>query len=150
MEAAAKLKRKKLNRFFGTKPKKKQATGRVLSLMSQTPRTGAGDSAAEVDVIDAQLCICQGHLSMCGTFLVRLLSPPDIPLLLPTPKENYALNLSKVTSGIWSFRIVTAILGTKNWYNFGSLPCPWCGGFTQTNKRTNSSPKLVVTVDFLS
>jgi len=86
--------------------------------MSQTPRTGTGDSAAEVDVIDAQLCICQGHLSMCGTFLVRLLSPPDIPLLLPTPKENYSLNLSKVTSGIWSFRIVTAILGTKNWYNF--------------------------------
>jgi len=53
---------------------------------------------------------------MCGTFLLRLLPPPDIRVLLSTPKETYDLNLnallSKVTSNISS-------------YNLGSLPSPW-------------------------
>jgi len=62
------------------------------------------------------------NLSIRGTFLLRLLPPPDIRVLHPTPKETYDLNLSKVTSSIWSFLIPRAIFCTKNWYNLGSLP----------------------------
>ena len=64
------------------------------------------------------------NLSTYGTFLFRLLLPSDIRVLLPTPKETYDLNLSKVTSSIWSFHVPTAICGTKNWYYLGSLPFP--------------------------
>jgi len=62
------------------------------------------------------------NLSLCGTFLHKLLAFPENCGLLPTPKETYHLNLSAVTLCIWSFRTPTSIFCTKELYNPGLPP----------------------------
>jgi len=78
--------------FFGTRPsgpKPKTSPGR----MAQTPLAGAGDCVGR---FRRYLCStqfnCNCNLSLCGTFLQRLLPLPDNCGLLPTPKETYDLS----------------------------------------------------------
>ena len=68
----------------------------------------------------------QNNLSMCGTFLIRLLSPRDKCGLLPSPtwKETYNLNPSKVTSSILSFpphsKVFVRDQNSRSWFGFNS------------------------------
>jgi len=67
------------------------------------------------------------NLSMCGTFLQKLIHLPDNRGLLATPKDIYDLNLSAVTLSICSFRTPTSIFCTEGWYNhvfFAEPPVP--------------------------
>jgi len=43
------------------------------------------------------MTLYNSNLSMCGTFLKNLLSPPDVRELISAPEEAYDLNLSAVT-----------------------------------------------------
>jgi len=90
--------------------------------MAQTPRASTGNCVWRYRC--STMLNRQGNLSICDTFLFRLLPPPDIRISLPTPKETHDLNLSTVTSSIWSFRIPTVIFGTNNWYNIGFASTP--------------------------
>jgi len=67
---------------------------------------------------------CNCNLSLCGTFLHRLLPLLVNCGLLPTPEETYDLNLRAVTFRISVFRIPTSIFCTKELYNPGLLPSP--------------------------
>jgi len=108
-------------RFFGTRPAKKPSPGR----MAQTPRADTGDSVGPFRCHRCStLFNYKWNLSLCGTFLQRLLPLLDDCRLLPTPQETYDLNLSAVTRRISSFRISASIFGTKELYNPGLLPSP--------------------------
>ena len=92
MEAEQKRKEKK--RLFGTQPKKKSSPDR----MTKSPRDGTGDSIGWFFRYQwSTLIIYDSNLSMCGTFLKKLLPLPDIYELLSIQKETYHLNLSAVT-----------------------------------------------------
>ena len=101
----AKLKRKKQD-FLIHNPKKNLAQ---VAGIAQTHRAGMGHSVGRFCRHHwSTLINCNSNLSMCGIFLSRLLPPPDIRVLLPTPKETKEDN-----SNIWSFRIPTGIGCTK-------------------------------------
>jgi len=118
----AKLKNEKKNKTFWYPTRKRTGPGR----MAQTPRVVTGDSVGRFCRYNFSTLInCISNLSMCGTFLLRFLPPPDICELMPTPKQKKEKSLSKVPSSIWLFRIPTAIFVYKNWYNLGSLLSPW-------------------------
>jgi len=60
--------------------KKKEFSQRFTTLgrLAHTPRAGTGDSACKSRHYWCSfVCICQGNLSICGTFLIRLLPLPD-------------------------------------------------------------------------
>jgi len=66
----------------------------------------------------------QSNLSMCGSFLIRLLLPSKDRGWLPNSKEAYDLNLNAITLSIYSSRIPTAIFYNNNCTNpwFASIP----------------------------
>ena len=93
---------------------KKTSPGR----MAQTSRAGTGDSMGRFRRYRCSTLFNYNcNLSLCDTFLYKLLPLPDNRRLLPTPKETYDLNLSAVTLSIWSVRIPTSIFCTKELYN---------------------------------
>jgi len=58
----------------------------------QTPRVDTGDSVVWFRCYYCSTLINHDrNLSSCGTFLSRLLPPPDIRVFLPTQKETYIL-----------------------------------------------------------
>jgi len=66
--------------------------------MAQTPRAGTGDSVGQFRRYQwSTLFNYDSNLSMCGTFLQKLIHLPDNRGLPPTPKETYDLNLNAVT-----------------------------------------------------
>jgi len=86
----AKHKRKK-NFFWGTQPNKKPD----LERMAQTPRPGTGDSVGRCPCYRCSTLInYDSNCLMCGTFLIKLLSPSDNRGISPKPKETYDSDLS--------------------------------------------------------
>ena len=92
--------------------------------MAYTPQAGTGDSVSRFRRYHwSTLINYNSNLSMCGTFLKKLLPPPaDNCWLRPTPKKTYDLNLSEVTLSIWSFHTPRTIFRAKQLYNPGLLP----------------------------
>jgi len=114
MEAEQK-KRENKKEFLVPNPKK-----HGLGRMAQTPRAGTGDSMGQFRRYQCSTLLnCNSYLSMCGTFLEKLLPPPDNRGLLPTQKKTYDLNLSAITFSNGSFRTPTAFFCTKELYNPG-------------------------------
>jgi len=89
-----------------------------LGRMAQTPRAGTGDFVGWFcRYWCSTLFNYDSNLSMCDTFLQKLIHLPDNRGLLATPKETYDFNVSAVTLSIWSFRTPTSIFGTKELNN---------------------------------
>jgi len=106
--------------------------------MAQTPRAGTGDSVGRFRHYRCSTLFNYScNLSLCCTFLPKLLPLPDKRGSLPSPTETYDLNLSAVTFSNWSFRTPTSIFCTEELYNpglppffFAQPPSPlfWGGG----------------------
>jgi len=116
MDSEAEQKRGKTKKSFWYPTKIKHGVGQ----MAQTPRAGTGDSMGQF-----RRCRCStllnynSYLSICGTFLEKMLPPPDNRGLLPTPTKTDNVNLSAITLNNGSFRTPTAIFGTDELYNPG-------------------------------
>jgi len=93
---------KKTQRVFGTPKKARAGWQKSLALVRATPWPICHYQCLALIKNDS-------NLSVYGTFLIRLIPPPDIRVLLSTPKEIHNLNLSKVPLSIWSFRTPTTI-----------------------------------------
>jgi len=104
--------------FLVPRPEKK--TG----WMAQTPQAGTGDSVGQFRCYHcSNLIYYDSNVSMCDIILKKML-PPNNRESLPTPKENYDLNLNAITLRIWSFQTRTSFFGTKELYRPGLLPSP--------------------------
>jgi len=53
------------------------------------------------------------------------IAPTNNRIFLTNPKETYDLNLTKVTSSIWSFCTTGAIFNTENWHDLASFHYVW-------------------------
>jgi len=85
----------------------------------QTPQAGKGDSVGRFRRYQWSILINNDkNLSMCGTFLPKLIYLPDnrelLRLLIRTPKKIHDLNLNAVTLSIWSVWTPTSISVPKN------------------------------------
>jgi len=104
------------------------------ALISQTPRAGTGDSVGRTrHHWCSTLFSYDSNLSMCGTALIRLLSPTDDRGIRPSSKETYDLNLTAVLLSIWSFCIQTVIFCTKNCTNLWVASIPTVAVFVEKN-----------------
>jgi len=113
----AKPKRGRTERFFDTQPQKKPSPSR----MAQTPRAGTGDSVGWFHRHHwSTLINYNSNLSMCGTFLQSLLTPPDIRDSLSTPKRP-TIWIECSNLRISSFRLPTSIFAPKK-----STIMVWC------------------------
>ena len=92
--------------------------------MAQTPRAGMSDSVGRFRRYRCStLFNFDSNLSMCGTFLIKLL-PQTPSIFVDYCHVTYNLNLRAATLNMWSFRIPTAIFCSKNCTILGSLPSP--------------------------
>jgi len=92
--------------------------------MAQKPRAGMSDSVGRFRRYRCStLFNFDSNLSMCGTFLIKLL-PQTLSIFVDYCHVTYNLNLRAATLNMWSFRIPTAIFCNKNCTILGSLPSP--------------------------
>jgi len=90
--------------------------------MAYTPQAGTGDSVSRFRRYHwSTLINYNSNLSMSGTFLKKLLPPPDILELLSTQQEVYDLNFSALTWEFGHFDPQHRFL-SKKLYNHGLLP----------------------------
>jgi len=90
------------------------------------------------------------NISMCGTCLIKLLSPREFRGLTNL-KETHDLSLSAVSLTIWSLRTPTTICCTKELYNPGLLPsAQQCDSFTNKKVHIHASERIKMPVTFRS